>query len=261
MTTGPLALLLPTSSRWGRRGLGLVTSVVAHATFALILVTVVRAPSRRPVRPPPPVDKKMVWVTPVAAPPPVQVDRPVLKVAAPVMKASKPIEYAAAPAGLKPSRDWKELLPRALALQAQGLNAPSFVIENLDVSLVATLAARGLAMIVAGRPPFDHDARQVHWTEAGPTDVGALPAAWTQHVARRAIVLPRAWVTTVMLAPEEQVYVLITTDLDAAILAAQLAAAEQRGVALSALVRTHGRLLPTADGILAFHIDAVDLHS
>src|SRR5258708_1345493 len=121
MTSGPFALLLPTFSRRGRRGLGLVASVLAHATFVLILVTVVRAPSRRPLRPTSPSDKKMVWVTPVAPPPTVQIDRPVLKAAAP---ASKPIAYAAAPAGLKPSRDWKELLPRALALQAQGLAAP-----------------------------------------------------------------------------------------------------------------------------------------
>lgn len=252
MTRLSLTLLLPASPQRRRRTAGVVASVIGH-TMVLLMLGVVRLPSRPvPARPPVP-PTPIVWMAP-APPPAPPVERPAPPVAA------KPITYAAAPPGTKPGRDWRELLPRALALQTEGLNAPSFVIENLDVALVGTLATRGLAVIVAGRPPFV-DARQVRWTATGPTDAGALPPAWTQRVARRAIILPRDWVRTLTLAPGEQVYLLISTDLDAAILAAQLAAAEQRGVALGALLRTRGRLLPTADGILGFHIDAVDLQS
>jgi len=258
VTREPLALMLPVAPQRGRRALGVLASVVGHTALLLIL-GIVRLPSTTTAPPvTPTTDKKpMVWVAPVPPPtPPVEpaVTKPVPPVAA------KPIAYAAAPTNVQPGRDWRELLPRALALQAEGLNAPSFVIENLDIALVATLATRGLAVIVAGRPPFA-GARQVRWTGAGPGEVGALPAAWTQRVARRAIILPAEWVRALSLTPGEQVYLLISTDLDAAILASQLAAAEQRGVALDALVRTRGRLVPTSDGILTFHIHAVDLRS
>lgn len=258
MTREPLALLLPASPRRGRRALGVLASVVGH-TMLLLILGVVRLPSTTsaPTVTTPAEQTPMVWVAPV--PPFTPPVKPAMTKPVPPA-AAKPITYAAAVTSPQPGRDWRELLPRALALQAEGLNAPSFVIENLDVALVATLATRGLAVIVAGRPPFA-GARQVRWTGTGPRDVGALPAAWTQRVARRAIILPPEWVRTLALTPGEQVYLLISTDLDAAILASQLAAAEQRGVALGALVRTRGRLLPTGDGILSFHIDAVDFRS
>lgn len=221
----------------------------------LLVLGVVRLPSTSASSAPTAKKPPMVWVAPPQLTPQ-EVPMP----AKPVPPATKPITYAAAPASVQPRRDWRDLLPRALALQAEGITAPSFVIDNLDIALVANLATRGLAVIVAGHPPFA-GARQVHWTGTGPSAVGALPAAWTQRVARRAIILPPEWVRSLALATGEEVYLLISTDLDAAILAAQLAAAEQRGVALGALMRTRGRLLPTPDGILAFHIDAVDLRS
>lgn len=258
MIPEPLTLLLPVSPQRGRRALGVLAAVAGHAMLLMVLGAV-RSPSASAV---PPVratneTKPTVWVAPMAPPPPPQapaIQKPVSP------SAAKLIAYAAGPRSMQPGRDWRQLLPRALMLQAEGLNAPSFVIENLDIALVATLATRGLAIIVAGRPPFA-DAREVRWTPAGPSDIAALPAAWTQRVARRAIILPPEWVRTLALAPGEQVYLLISTDLDAAILAAQLAAAERRGVALSALARTRGRLLPTTDGILVFYVDTVDLRS
>lgn len=253
MTGADLTLTLPASREGGRRTFGLVASAAAHAGFVLILVASVRSATHMPQQQPPSASQNLVWVTPVTLAPPI----PTLE----APKATKPIDYAAAPAGLAPARDWRELLPLALALQAQGINAPSFVIDNLDPQVVTMLVARHLAILVAGTPPFDRDARQVHWTEAGAIDVGLLAAGWTERVARRVIVLPRAWVSAVTLTADEQVFLLITTDLDAAILAAQIAVAEQRGVALPALARTHGRIVAAPQGLVEFKIDVAEVRS
>ncbi len=252
----PVKLVLPASPRGRRRSFGLAASLGAHAVL-LLLILLLGRPSAPPVLPRvTPSAEKLVWVTPVPAVPPVTPAPPT-----PPTPKTKPVTYAAAPTSITPARDWREMLPRALALQADGINAPSFVIDNLDPVIITTLVGRHLALLVAGRPPFDRDARQVLWAGANPTETAPLPSGWTQRVARRVVVLPREWTRGISLAADEQVYLMITTDLDAAILAAQLAVAEQRGLALKTLTRTHGRLLPAADGLLDFRIDSVETNS
>jgi hypothetical protein len=219
----------------------------------LLLVVSAHRVTHPPESRPAPPAQKLVWVAPVPPPAPPQ---PAPGPAKP--KLSAPIAYAAAPMSLGPARDWHDLLPQALALQAKGLAAPSFVVNNLDKDVVTLLVVRHLAILVAGCPPFDHDARQILWRDATATDGGALAAGWTERVARRAIVLPHALVDGISLTGNERVYLLISTDLDAAILAAQLAVADQRHVGLQALARTSGRIVLALGGV-EFHIDDVDL--
>jgi hypothetical protein len=252
----PVKLVLTASPRRRRRSIGLAASLGGHAVLLLLILMLGRSSAPQPSPRVTPSAQKLVWVAPVTAVPPVT---PVS--ATPSTPKSKPVTYAAAPASITPARDWREMLPRALALQADGINAPSFVIDNLDPVIITTLVGRRLALLVAGRPPFDRDARQVLWAGARATESVPLPTGWTERVARRVVVLPREWMRGISLAGDEQVYLMISTDLDAAILAAQLAAADQRGVALKTLTRTHGRLLPAPDGLLDFRIDSVETSS
>lgn len=253
-------LTLPASPQGGRRTLRIAASASAHGIVALLLVVAmgrVAEPNQPEAAAP---AQKIVWVAPVlppskpATPAPVPAEAPVP--AKP--KVAPPTEYAAAPTSAAPARDWHELLPQALALQAKGLAAPSFVVNNLDKDIVTMLVSRRLAILVAGKPPFDRDARPVRWVN-GAVEGGALPQGWAQRVARRAIVLPHSWVEAVAPTNDDRVYLLISTDLDAAILAAQLAVAEQHRVGLQAVLRTYGRLLSSPDGTMTFQIDSVDL--
>lgn len=257
MTTAAVPMFSePVPSLRNRRAVGIVGSALFHTLVGALVMF--RAPAERQPEPVPASPRsRVVWVSPVEPTPKATVrPRPERRAETP----RAPIDYAAASAGAK-QPGWREQLPRALALQSEGVDAPSFVIENLDRELVSVLTSRRLALVVAGRPPFDRGARQVRWTAQGSGDLQPLPASWTRQVARRAIVLPRPWIERLQLAPGEEVYMLITTDLDAAILAAQLAAAEERGLPLKALLRTRGRLVESEDGGISFRVDAVDLQS
>lgn len=252
-----LTLLLPASPPWGRRWTRAVAATVVHGIVLLLLFAPITFGWRSADRPPAPEpEKRVVWVQ--TAVPPVPPPQPAPQEQ--VTVAPKPIAYAAAPIDRSLAvATWREQLPRALALQAQGINAPSFVVENLDIGVITTLMSRNLVMLVAGRPPFDQRSRWIRTSGGGFVDAGAPPDGWAGRVARRTVVVPRSWVGDIPLSGDDEVYMFLTTNLDVAILAAQLAVAEERGVTLQALARTHGRLMTTVDGVMAFQIDTVDL--
>jgi hypothetical protein len=259
---GRLELLPPVAPRQGHRPRALLASSALHLLIAAMILGVGDDPP--PPNHPAPNPEKLVWTPP-----------PVMPVVTPAIPKGKPIEYAAAPsssAGKSPGTrqtasegstneesKWRDFLSRAAALQAEGISAPAYVIDNLSPALIATLTERGLAILVAGRPPFRNDAQQVMWKGNTPTQVVALSQSWSRDVARRGIPLPRSWVAGLTLGPSVDVYLIPRAPLDLAILASQLEAAEGRGVPLAAVRRTHGRLVTEHDDVLAYRVGGLDL--
>lgn len=262
---GEMELLPPVTRRSGHRLRGLGVSAGVH----FVILVLLGLPSRTPVPPQVPAEDgpEVVWIAP---PPEPERQQPPPQVLA---KAAEPTRYEAAQAVGDKERaknaddqgrnadgsSWRNFLPRALAMQTEGVRAPAYVITNLDATLVANLTSRGLALLVAGQPPFRDDPRQVLWAAGGPVGLTALPPSWAQESSRRGLPLPRSWIDGVALAPAVGVYLVPRAALDAAILAAQLEAAERRGVPLQGLARTYGRVVPDHDGALAYMIDRVDL--
>jgi hypothetical protein len=259
---GELMLLPPVARRSGRRRIGVAVSAALHGA-AVLLVIAASSAQLTPAPPRPAPTTRLTWT-----PPP----RPVTVMPATV--AATPIMYAGTPpAGRKPAAatsaaapappptgsasEWRDYLPRALAAQAKGVQAPAYTVQNLTPELISMLTSRGLAVLVVGRPPF-RDAEQIEWHNGHTTGRAPLPAGWGQNVARRGLPLSDSWVTGVAIAAGDAVYLVPRPALDIGILAAQMRAADARHVPLDALACTRGRLVVESDDAVAFVIDTVD---
>jgi hypothetical protein len=258
---GNLELLPPVVPRQGHRRHGLLASGVVHIFVALIIFGGGGASSPTEDEPTTPPDK-MVWTAPPSMPamvvPPPEKPKPVAYAAAPVSGKKAEVESDSAGSSDNGSK-WRDFLSRAVSLQEEGVSAPTYVIDNLSPALIATLTERGIAILVAGRPPFRDHPQQVVWRGTGAAELVALSQAWSRDVARRGVPLPRGWVTGIALAPAADVYLIPRAPLDLAILASQMEAAEARGIRLDAVRRTRGRLIIERDDVVAYRVETVDL--